>query len=64
MKTSKQLTLRCKILVFLTHQIALPILKITRKTKPLPYSVQTLQSMPKGIVGRDLLDYVKEKDIT
>lgn len=57
-------SLRCKILVFLTHKIALPILKITRKAKPLPYSVQALQSMPKGIVGRDLIDYVEEKDIT
>ncbi len=64
MKTSKELTLRCRILVFLTHQIALPIIKITRKAKPLPYSVQALQSMPKGIVGRDLVDYVEEKDIT
>ncbi|MFC4231796.1 Coq4 family protein [Parasediminibacterium paludis] len=63
MKKSKQLTLRCRILAFLTHQIALPILKITRKAKPLPHSLETLQSMPIGTVGRDLIDYAEEKDI-
>ncbi len=55
---------RCKILVFLTHNVALPVLKITRKTKPFPYTVEELQLMPQGFVGRDLIDYMDEKDLT
>ena len=60
----QKLSIRCKILVFLTHNLTLPFLKITRRAKPFPYSVEQLQNMPKGFVGRDLIDYVHEKDIT
>lgn len=54
---------REKILVFLTHHTALPVLKLVRKPNPFPWRFEELQQMPEGTVGRDLAAFITRKDI-
>lgn len=61
MKKLKQI--RCRLLVSLTHNIALPLLKHIRKPKPFPYTVQELSELPNGTLGKDLYDFIEEKDL-
>lgn len=61
MTTFKQL--RCKLLVMLTHKIALPVIKIIRKEKPFPYSKEQLLQMPEGTIGKDLLNYLESRNL-
>ena len=49
---------RSAILVFLTHTLALPLLKLIRKPIRFPYSIETLQALPEGSLGKDLVDYL------
>lgn len=46
--------LRSNILVMLTHTIALPILKIVRRKKKFPYSMEQLSTLPFETVGNEL----------
>jgi ubiquinone biosynthesis protein Coq4 len=46
--------LRSNILVILTHTIALPILKIVRRKKRFPYSMEQLSALPFETVGNEL----------
>ncbi len=52
--------LRSNTLVFLTHSMALPILKIIRRKKPFPYTTKQLQCMPTGTVGNDLFNMLNK----
>jgi hypothetical protein len=54
---------RSKLLVFLTHSLALPILQIIRKPEVFPYSKKELQNFPTGTLGNDLVNFVEEKNI-
>jgi ubiquinone biosynthesis protein Coq4 len=45
---------REKILVWLTHKIALPVLLVIRKPKEFPYTLGELHQMPEGSLGREL----------
>jgi ubiquinone biosynthesis protein Coq4 len=47
--------LRSRTLVFLTHSMALPVLKLIRKKKPFPYTAAELWQLPQGTVGKDLV---------
>ena len=47
--------IRSAILVFLTHSIALPILKIIRKPQLFPYNRQQLLQMDEGTLGKELI---------
>jgi hypothetical protein len=47
--------LRRHLLVWLTHGIALPVLKLVRKKKPFPCTAAELRNMPAGTVGNDLI---------
>jgi ubiquinone biosynthesis protein Coq4 len=47
--------IRSAVLVFLTHSIALPILKIIRKPQSFPYNRQQLLQMPDGTLGNALI---------
>lgn len=47
-------TLRSRMLVLLTHSIALPILKIIRRKKVFPYSMENLSALPYETVGNEL----------
>lgn len=51
---------RSKTLVFLTHQLALPLLKIIRKPEVFPYSREQLNEMPEGTLGRDLISMLEK----
>jgi hypothetical protein len=47
-------TFRKNLLVFLTHSLALPLLKIIRRKKAFPYTNTQLKNMEQGTVGHDL----------
>jgi hypothetical protein len=51
------------ILVFLTHKIALPMLKLVRKPNEFTYSEDELQSLPSGSLGNDLFVFLKQRDL-
>jgi ubiquinone biosynthesis protein Coq4 len=46
--------IRSGILVFLTHNMALPMLKLFRKSEVFPYSIERLKRFPAGTLGNDL----------
>jgi ubiquinone biosynthesis protein Coq4 len=49
------IVLRSRLLVFLTHRMALPLLKIIRRPKRFIYTKEMLQQMPEGTLGNDLI---------
>lgn len=51
------------ILVFLTHKIALPMLKIVRRPNMLTYNEGQLQSLPAGSLGNDLFHFLKQRNL-
>ena len=55
--------IRSKLLVFLTHSLALPILQIIRKPEVFPYSKLELKNFPAGTLGNDLVNFVEDKNI-
>jgi Coenzyme Q (ubiquinone) biosynthesis protein Coq4 len=54
---------RKTILVFLTHKIALPMLKLVRRPNEFTYSEDDLQSFPSGTLGNDLILFLKQRDL-
>ena len=56
--------IRSTILVFLTHKLALPLLKIIRKPEVFPYSSAELHEMPEGTLGKDLINMLEENRLT
>ena len=63
MMQSLLLKLRSGLLVWLTHKMALPVLKLIRKPELFPYSVETLQSFPDGSLGKDLVNFLEAKEL-
>lgn len=57
------LATRKQILVFLTHKIALPVLKLVRRPTVVIYSENELQSLPAGTLGNDLFMFLKERNL-
>lgn len=55
--------IRESILVFLTHKIALPMLKLVRKPNEFTYSEDDLQSLPNGTLGNDLFIFLKQRNL-
>ncbi len=55
--------LRSKVLVFLTHHMALPFLKLVRKPIKFPYGMGALNQMPTGSLGNDLYIFLKQKNL-
>ncbi len=55
--------LRSNILVLLTHTIALPILKIVRRKKKFPYSMEQLSALPFETVGNELWQILNAKSL-
>lgn len=51
------------ILVFLTHRIALPLLKVVRKPNVFTYSEDDLSSLPIGTLGNDLYIFLKQRNL-
>ena len=55
--------MREAILVFLTHKIALPMLKLVRRPNEFTYSENDLQSLPPGTLGNDLVVFLKQRNL-
>jgi hypothetical protein len=55
--------LRSALLVYLTHRMALPVLKMIRKPEVFPYSKQQLMEFEKGSMGNDLVNFIEEKQL-
>jgi ubiquinone biosynthesis protein Coq4 len=55
--------IRSIILVYLTHNLALPILKIIRKPQKFPFKESDLLQMPVGSLGNDLIQYLKKRNL-
>ena len=55
--------IRETILVYLTHKIALPILKLVRRPNAFTYSEFGLQSLPSGTLGNDLFVFLKQRNL-
>ncbi len=55
--------MRAGLLVWLTHQMALPVLKLIRKPERFPYSVEKLRSLPEGTLGKDLVNFLEIKQL-
>ncbi len=55
--------IRSAVLVFLTHNMALPLLRILRQPEVFPYSMTDLSYFEKGTVGRELYDFIDDKKL-
>ncbi len=55
--------LRSQLLVFLTHNMALPMLRFIRRPQVFPFSATELQNFPAGTLGFDLVCFLKEKKL-
>lgn len=55
--------IRSSILVYLTHKMALPVLKMIRKPEIFPYSIESLQLFPVDSLGNELFHFLKERDL-
>jgi len=55
--------LRSKALVFLTHNMALPMLRFIRKPQVFPYTATELKDFPNGTLGLDLVIFLERKDL-
>ena len=57
------LKIRRQILVFLTHNVALPMLKLIRKPNAFEYTEDELRFFPTGTLGHDLYIFLKERNL-
>ncbi len=55
--------IRSVVLVFLTHSIALPILKVVRKPQLFPYNRPQLLQMPEETLGRQLIEMLDKNNL-
>lgn len=55
--------IRSAILVFLTHKIALPVLKVFRRPAAFQYSLEELQRFPAGSLGNDLFHFLDKRKL-
>ena len=55
--------LRSAFLVYLTHRMALPVLRIIRKPEIFPYTKKELKSFPEGSLGKDLINFLEIKNL-
>lgn len=56
-------TLRSKLLVFLTHHMALPLLKLIRSPQKFQYTKEVLHQLPEGTLGKELVMMLDEKNL-
>lgn len=55
--------LRSQLLVYLTHKMALPVLKLIRNEEKFPYTLAELQCFAKGTLGNDLYHFLDNKEL-
>ena len=64
MKAYQQIKkMRSALLVYLTHGMALPLLKKIRKTEIFPYSREALKKFPDSTLGKDLFKFLEAKNL-
>lgn len=56
-------TLRSRTLVFLTHNMALPMLRFVRRPQVFPYTSIELRAFPAGTLGNDLIHFLENKNL-
>jgi len=56
-------SLRAKTLVFLTHNMALPMLRFIRRPQVFPYTAKQLSEFPAGTLGNDLIHFLEKKNL-
>lgn len=56
--------IRSLVLVFLTHQIELPLLKIVRKANTFDHSKDELKEFPPGSFGNDLYWFLEKRNLS
>lgn len=54
---------RSKLLVFLTHYMALPVLRIIRSPQKFPYTRKALRQLPEGTLGNELVTMLDKKNL-
>ena len=54
---------RSALLVYLTHRMALPILRLIRKPLVFPYTAEQLKYFPEGSLGKDLDIFLTTKKL-
>ncbi len=54
---------RSKLLVTLTHNMALPVLRFVRKPQVFPHSMRSLSVMPERTLGNDLFNFLQTKKL-
>ena len=54
---------RSRLLVFLTHNMALPLLKLVRSPEKFPYSKEDLYQLPDGSLGKQLVNMLDKKQL-
>ena len=55
--------IRSELLVYLTHKMALPVLRIIRKPEIFPYTVPELMEFPDHTLGKDLVKFLEIKQL-
>lgn len=55
--------IRSKLLVYLTHRMALPVLKAIRKPEIFPFTQKELKEFPVGTLGNDLINFLETKEL-
>lgn len=57
------INLRSAVLVFLTHKIALPLIKIVRRPAAFSLSKEQLMALPNGSLGNDLYLFLEKRNL-
>lgn len=55
--------LRSKLLVFLTHHMALPLLRLIRSPEKFPYTREALHQLPEATLGKELVTMLDNKNL-
>ena len=55
--------LRSRTLVFLTHNMALPMLRFVRRPQVFPYTAKQLREFPSGTLGFDLIHFLENRNL-
>jgi ubiquinone biosynthesis protein Coq4 len=54
---------RSKLLVFLTHHMALPVLQLIRTPQKFQYTKESLHQLPEGTLGKELVTMLDKKNL-
>ena len=52
-----------RTLVFLTHNMALPMLRFVRRPQVFPYTAKQLREFPSGTLGFDLIHFLENRNL-